>query len=334
MPIDVHAHYVPRELLDAVQTRGAELGVTLLPNASGGPPALGFDYGFKVRPLFPKLVETGAERRKSLERQRLDRQLVATWPDIYGYGLDSQRCAAWHRILNDTLAAWCQDNADRFSFVASAPLTDQKDAAEELTRAATAGAVAAMIPANVEGANIGDLQLDEFWACAERLKLPVILHPVTTTPAPRAAKYGLMQIVQYTSDTTFGIGSLLAAGVFDRYPDLQIVLSHGGGTLPYLLGRFDVMFDRMDRQAQSVSATRSPSDYAARFVYDTIVHAPKTLRFLSDVVGLGQMVLGTDESFPPADRDPLGSLKAAGFSRAEIEQIADINPRAIFPALA
>ena len=333
MPIDIHAHYIPQELLDAVKTRGRDLGVTLLPNASGGPPALGFDYGFKVRPFFPKLVEPAGDRRASLDRQRLDRQLVATWPDIYGYGLPAERCAAWHRLLNDTLAAWCQDHADRFSFVASVPLTADQDSADELTRVAALGAVAVMIPANVEGANIGDVSLEAFWSCAERLRLPVILHPVLTGPAPRAAKYGLTQVVQYTFDTTLGIGSLLATGVLDRYPALKIVLSHGGGALPYLLGRFDVMFERMDHASQSVSAQRPPSNYAGRLAYDTIVHAPKTLRFLADVVGLGQMVLGTDESFPPADRDPLGHLAAAGFSPSEIEQIAEANPRAIFPSL-
>jgi aminocarboxymuconate-semialdehyde decarboxylase len=42
------------------------------------------------------------------------------------------------------------------------------------------------------------------------------------------------------------------------------------------------------------------------------------------------MVLGTDDSFPPADRDPLGSLRAAGFSAGEIEQIAAANPARLF----
>lgn len=333
MPIDVHAHYVPPQLLSAIADRGAQIGVTLLPSPDGKPPALAFDYGFKVRPMFPKLVEDVAVRRASLDRQGLDRQLVATWPDIYGYGLAAGPCAAWHQMLNDTLADWCDTHADRFSFVASVPLVSAADAAAELERVERLGAVAVMVPANVEGTNLGDLDLDAFWAAAERLKLPVVLHPVLTGPAPRAARYALTQVVQYTFDTTLGLGSLLATGVLDRFPGLKLVISHGGGAFPYLIGRFDIMYGRVDHAAQVVTAREAPSAYAPRLAYDTIVHAPKTLRFLAETMGLDALVLGTDESFPPADLDPIGHLKEAGFSAAEIETISEATPRRIFPRI-
>ncbi|MDB5634121.1 MAG: hypothetical protein JWR49_2976, partial [Tardiphaga sp.] len=186
MPIDIHAHYVPPQLLAAIAATGAGCGVKLLPSPDGKPPALGFDYGFKVRPFFPALVEPVAQRRASLDRQGLDRQLVATWPDIYGYGLAKDACALWHRMLNDTLAEWCDANADRFSFVASVPLVDANDAAVELDRVVKLGAVAVMISANIEGVNIGEKPLDPFWAKAEALGLPIILHPVLVDAAPRA----------------------------------------------------------------------------------------------------------------------------------------------------
>lgn len=333
MPIDVHAHYIPPQLISAAAARGADIGVTLLPSGDGKPPALAFDYGFKVRPFFAKLVEDGAARRASLDAQGLDRQLVATWPDIYGYGLKADQCAAWHRMLNDTLAEWCGDNADRFSFVASAPLTDARDAAAEIERAVGLGAVAVMVSTNVEGTNLGECALDPFWAAAEALDLPVILHPVLVGPAPRAAKFALTQIAQYTFDTTLGIGSVIFTGVLDRFPRLKLVLSHGGGTFPYLAGRFDVMHARMDRAAMGDVAAEPPSAYARRIAFDSIVHAPKTLRFLIDSVGLDQVVLGTDESFPPADRDPLGGLKAAGLGPADMEAIAEVNPRRLFSRL-
>jgi aminocarboxymuconate-semialdehyde decarboxylase len=305
----------------------------LLPSPDGKPPALGFDYGFKVRPFFPQLVEPVAQRRASLDRQGLDRQLVATWPDIYGYGLAKDACAQWHRMLNTTLAEWCDDNSDRFSFVASVPLVDAADAAVELDRAVSLGTVAVMVPANIEGVNIGEMPLDPFWARAEALGLPVILHPVLVGSAPRAAKFALTQIAQYTFDTTLGVGSLLFSGVLDRFPALSLVLSHGGGAFPYLLGRFDVMHARMDRMGQGDVAQLDPSTYAGRIGYDSIVHAPKALRFLADTVGIERVALGTDESFPPADRDPVASIKAAGFSKADMELITETNPRRLFPRL-
>lgn len=330
MAIDIHAHYVPPQLIAQVAARGKSFGVELVPAAGNGPPALSFAYGFKVRPFFPKLVEDVAQRRASLDRQRLDRQLVATWPDIYGYGLKPAECAEWHRVLNDTLAEWCRDNADRFSFVGSLPLPSADDAAAELSRMASLGAVAVMVPANVEGVNLGDLALDPLWARAEQLQIPIILHPVLVEAAPRAAKYALAQVVQYPSDTTLGIGSLIFSGVLDRFPNLTFVLSHGGGAFPYLLGRFDVMHARMDRAAQKNVAQHAPSHYASRFAYDTIVHDPRTLRFLAEVVGTPRLMLGTDESFPPADGDPLKSVRTAFADQAAFEAISEANARRIF----
>lgn len=252
---------------------------------------------------------------------------------MYGYGLRLEACASWHRLLNTTLAEWCSDNAGRFSWVASVPLTGGVSAADELAYAVEMGAVAAMIPANVEGTNIGELPLDAFWAAAESLNAPIILHPVLTTPSPRAAKFGLTQVVQYTFDTTFGVGSLLMNGVLDRHPKLTFILSHGGGAFPYLVGRFDAAADRMDLKAYGAVASRTPSDYASLMAYDTIVYAPKTLQFLADSVGLGQLLLGTDESFPIADPTPIESLKAAGFSNAAIQTISEESPRRLIPRL-
>jgi aminocarboxymuconate-semialdehyde decarboxylase len=90
------------------------------------------------------------------------------------------------------------------------------------------------------------------------------------------------------------------------------------------------MHARMDRQAQGDVALNKPSDYAARFAYDSILHAGKPLRFLADLVGIDRIMLGTDYSFPPADLSPLTTLRQAGFGPREIEQIAVQNPRRMF----
>ncbi len=332
MSIDTHAHYVPRSLIDRARRDSSQLGVNVIDGA-GSTPALAFSYGFKVRPFFPKLVESAEARFAWLDSQKLDRQFVATWPDIYGYGLPHEQCVLWHRMLNDTLAEWCDENARRMSFVASVPLPNGADAASELDRAASLGAVAVMIPANVEGKNIGEFDLNAFWQRAVALHLPVMIHPVATVPFPRAGKFGLAQIANYTFDTTLGIGSILFSGVLDRFPSLTLVLAHGGGAFPYLAGRFDIMHARMDKAAQGDVAQKPPSAYAATMVYDTIVHSPKTMKFLGDFAGVSQLVLGTDYSFPPADLTPIESLRAAGFGAAQITAIADENPRRLFRRL-
>jgi aminocarboxymuconate-semialdehyde decarboxylase len=154
------------------------------------------------------------------------------------------------------------------------------------------------------------------------------------TPAPRAMKFALAQSVHYTFDTTLGVGSLLFSGVLDRFPRLQLVLAHGGGAYPYLAGRLDIMHERMDRQAQGDVAARAPSKYLSVLAYDSITHSAKSLRFLADLVGIDRLMLGTDYSFPPADLDPLASLRAAGFGSADVQAIAHDNVKKIFSRIA
>src|SRR4029079_3782318 len=103
MAIDVHAHYVPQSLIAAAREQGDRCGVRVVESTVAAP-ALEFSYGFKVRPFFPKLIESVAERVAWLDEQKLARQFIATWPDIYGYGLPREHCAQWNRLLNDTLA--------------------------------------------------------------------------------------------------------------------------------------------------------------------------------------------------------------------------------------
>lgn len=332
MPIDVHAHYVPPQLIAAIKKGGATIGVRLTP-AEGGKEALGFGYGFKVRPFFPRLVEPVGERHKWMDEQKIDHQIVGTWPDIFGYGLPREHCIAWHRMLNDTLAEWTAGNPKKFSWISSVPLTDAEAAAQELERSASAGAVGVIISSNIEDVNIGEFNLDPFWRKAEALGLPVLIHPVNVGAAPRTRKFALAQVALYTYDTTLGVGSLLMSGVMDRFPKLKLLWSHGGGNFPYLAGRFDIMHKRMDKAQQGDVAAKPPSAYAPDMHYDSIVHAPKALRFLIEISGIANVHLGTDYSFPPADMEPLTMLKAAGLSKADSDAISDANPRRLFARL-
>src|SRR5207247_9219249 len=101
--------------------------------------------------------------------------------------------------------------------------------------------------------------------------------------------------------------SLSFAGVLYRFPRLRILLAHGGGTVPYLSGRFDCMHGRMDRPAQGNSAANEPSAYLTRFYYDSILHDPAILRWLATRVSVDRIVLGSEYQFPPADGDPVAS---------------------------
>jgi aminocarboxymuconate-semialdehyde decarboxylase len=331
MPIDVHAHYVPKEILDVLTAGGSRYGVEVVTVQPSCAQCLKFESGLQVRPFFPRLLEEPAARIGWMQEAGLDRQILSIWADIFGYGLPPEKGAAWHGLMNDCLGRFCEQHDRAFSWLASGPLNDAARAARELERAVTqSGAIGAVVAANVDGVNLGELPLDEYWAAAVALDVPVFIHPTQPSPAARSKRFALNQTVQYTFDTTLAFGSLVESGVLDRFPDLQLVLSHGGGGVPYLIGRFDCMHANGDRVGQGMVAKAQPSAYLRRMHYDSILHSPEALRYLAGVVGTDRIVVGTDESFPPADRDPMGSLRRAGFSASELHAIAEDNPRRLF----
>ena len=322
--IDVHAHFVPPGVLDTLAGRGAELGIALV-EKGGGARCCRFDDGLEVRPFLPGLLDLDA-RLAEMDRQRVRRQILSVWTDIFGYGLDAARCGEWHRILNDNIAELCAARPERFSWMASAPLVDAAAAARELERCVDRGAVGVIVSANVHGRNLGEAPLDELWSACETLDVPVFVHPSLPQPLPRAEKFSLNQTCAYTLDTTLAVGSMILSGALDRFPKLRLLLSHGGGNLPYLIGRFDRMHDAADGSVTGDVAANPPSAYLRRFLYDSILHSREALLFLRDLVGIERILLGGDAPFPPGDPDPLGNLEKAGLDRQSIHAIAVTNP--------
>ena len=326
--IAVHAHLVPPDVIDTLAGRGKDFGIDLV-ETEPGCHCCRFESGMQIRPFFDTLTNTD-HRLGEMDRQGVDREILSIWTDIFGYDLPAVKGALWHTALNDSLTGLCDTHGERFSWLASGALQDASLAAKELERGMKAGAVGAIIAAHVDGKNLGECDLDEYWAACAELGAPVFIHPAQPVAPARAGKFALNQIVAYTQDTTLTVGSLISAGVMDRFPGLEFILSHGGGSVPFLIGRFDRMHRAADPKATGNIAENPPSDYLTRFHYDTILHHGLALNYLRDLVGIDRMLLGTDLPFPPGDPDPLTSLRDAGFGEDDIRQIAEINPTALF----
>jgi aminocarboxymuconate-semialdehyde decarboxylase len=115
--------------------------------------------------------------------------------------------------------------------------------------------------------------------------------------------------------------------VLDRFPNLKLILSHGGGYFPYQAGRFD----RVYRDLKAPTApSQPPSAYLRRFFYDTILHHPAALRYLRDLVGSDRLLLGTDYPFPMDDRRGLKLLEQAGCTADEIAKIGGGTAQRLF----
>jgi aminocarboxymuconate-semialdehyde decarboxylase len=105
---------------------------------------------------------------------------------------------------------------------------------------------------------------------------------------------------------------LVVGGVFDRHPDLRVLLVHAGGSFPYQLGRLDHAYDA--REETKAVARREPSAYLDNLLFDTIAFDPRALEFLISVAGSSQLMFGTDIPFDMKDlatRDDVAGLPAA-----------------------
>ncbi len=326
MRIDMHAHYIPPKALSAIEQDASSYGIHLEKAAAGATCGC-FNYGLKLRPFQPRLLDLN-ERWDEMARMGVDRQLLSGWGDLFGYGMPAAEGARWHRLLNETLGETVQEHSDRLSGLASVPLQDGALAARELEHSIQqAGMVGGVIAANVDDVNLGDAPLDEFWAAAVELDVPVFIHPTQPQQPERTQKHGMLQIVQFTYDTTVTVGSLIFSGVLDRFPTLNLILSHGGGYFPYQVGRFDRLYKNM--QAPTAPA-QAPSDYLRRFYYDTILYHPAAICFLRDLVGADRLLLGTDYPFPVVEQDPVQFIQEAGFSSEDVDLIGGELSRQLF----
>ena len=97
MPIDVHAHYVPPALLEDIDSEAKRFGIDVVRHPPSCSCALHFQYGLKVRPFFPKLVEPVDKRAAAMDAQAIDHQVLSACTDNFAHGKPKAQAVACHR---------------------------------------------------------------------------------------------------------------------------------------------------------------------------------------------------------------------------------------------
>jgi aminocarboxymuconate-semialdehyde decarboxylase len=327
LAVDVHAHGIPRTVLDEVRRNGAHYGGMEVAETDQGP-VVSMPGGKKLRPLAAKMLDFD-ERLKWLDQGSMHGQVVGPWLDLQGYDLSPAAAADWAKVLNDALAEACSGTSGRLVALGTLPFGDNPATVRELRRVVQELKLpGVMLSTNPGSTNLWEL--DEMWAVAEDTGAAVVLHPPTIGPAsaiPDSSEFG--NLWHRLIDTTLVASRLILNGVLDRHPKLRLVLVHGGGFLPYQTGRFDRSY-AIGSHPDATMKQGAPGDYLRSFYYDTCVMQPPAIRLLCDLVGADRVVLGSDYPFPIGDPDPVKSVTAAKLGEQASQQVLAENPKQVF----
>lgn len=324
--IDSHAHIVPAGLVDEARTSGKSLGVTVEDTDRG--PALQFEGLVRLRPL-GGLAQL-EPRLEWMTTQGLDQQILASWLDIHGYTLSPDSAATWARLFNEHLSELVGSNGDTFRGLATVPIQDGTMAAKELEYSVnTLGMLGTMVSADPVGHDLSQDSYEPLWAAAESLGVPIVLHPATHgfggTMTPNYLTFSLGR----TLDTTITAAKLILEGLFDRHPNLKMVLVHGGGFLPYQAARIDNGY--RSGAGRPVELKRDkPSDYLDMLYYDTVNMSPDSLRMLRNIAGAEHIMLGSDYVFSGTPQSLTEPVREAGLEPAEYRLVCCGSAQKLF----
>lgn len=308
MPVvDTHTHFIPMELVGLLR-RGEGPPDVRVDDRDGSDPLIVHENGLRY-PVFP-LFHDAAAKLEQMDRDGIDVALISLSPSLLLYWADPADTLRVHRAVNGAGAALAGRSQGRLHALATVPLNDPPSAAEELRRANRELG----LPGVLIGTSVGEMMLDDpalepFFAAAEELATPLLVHPYTNMivpPGPALEGFHLANVIGNPLETFVAAARLIVGGVLDRHPCLRIQLVHAGGAFPYQLARLDHAYDV--REETKSRAARRPSEYLGHFLFDSVAFDLRALRFLIDLAGPDSVMFGSDLPFDMAD---LSALRVA-----------------------
>ena len=224
---------------------------------------------------------------------------------------------------------------DRYLGLASVPLQDVPTAIEMMTQAmGDMGFKGITIGDHVNGVTLDDSRFYPFWAAVEELGAVVFFHQASSTVVEnRTERYGIPNVIGNLTERAITFATLVYGGIMDRYPDLKLCLGHAGGYTAFGAARMDkgwragALENMPEFDDSRTFLEHAPSEYLGRFYYDSCTYTEATLRFLIDMVGVEQVVLGTDYPAPMFLDDPVNWINGLGSLTAEEKAaILEHNP--------
>ncbi|MBV9193049.1 MAG: amidohydrolase family protein [Solirubrobacterales bacterium] len=319
MLVDIHAHVIPGAL-DPVGKREEHRGPRVRPCDDEHARLLETDrMQFKAADAF-----YSAERRlEEMEASGVDAEVVSPMPPLLDYELSGEEGLELSRRVNEFIAELCRTAPERLLGMAMLPLQAPDLAAAELAAVTELGLRAVEIASNVQGRSLHEDRFEEFWAEAERLQVPIFVHGMPSDFGGRVPP-GLLAVAGFAVGTDAGLAatSIVCGGVAERHPELRLAFSHGAGGFPMILPRANYFWGKTWNEEPSAEGEGvSPAELAKRFFYDGLVMDGRALRYLIDLMGHRQVLVGSDFPAMPREQPCARTLRSLELAPEALEEI-------------
>jgi aminocarboxymuconate-semialdehyde decarboxylase len=311
--VDFHVHMLEPEVFKASTNKTVFTGFGATPATAPRPGA---------QQLMGRMFDPKAEI-EDMDARGIDMSVVSASTVLQGTSwADAQTDLALCRRCNEQAADWAAQYPERFIGSIVLPLQDVTLATAELERAVkTLKLKVANISSSYHGVYMGDPVFHPFWEAVDRLGVAVWIHPEGVRD-PWFQRYALWNSVGQSIEETKCMTSLVYEGVMTKFPNIKVVMAHGGGYFPHYMGRMDRNTANRPDTVRNTGG-KTPSSFLRSFYYDTCVYDPQVLKVLLDRVGADRLVMGSD--YPVGEKDPVGWLRQAGVAGADLANIAGGN---------
>lgn len=311
--IDFHAHLVVPEVLDFSYENSMFAKAVAGAGHGGKPEAIPDAF---LKPMLDLDL-----RLRDMDEMGVDMQVVS--PSILQqctYFAPADEALRMETLGNERVAELVAQKPDRLVGLGSVPMQDADVAAQELERCmGELGLKGVIISSNINGKELGDEALRPFWAKAEALGAAIFIHPAGS-PDPRLRKHRQLITLGQPLEEAFAMSSLVYEGIMDSFPNLKIVMAHGGGFLPFYTGRHDNDY-RAGRGGQTLKGDFS--SYLPKFYVDTVLFNPDMLDYLVTKIPASNILCASD--YPFAEKRPVDFVRKARISRKDQDAILGGN---------
>ena len=316
--IDFHSHVIPESIIAAMRADPERYATRI--EEQGGKRYL---VRGKLRLELLAEFSVAEAKLESMDRKGIEISVISPGPQVFFYNLPEADGVRSSQLVNDGIAAMVARNPARLRGMATLPMQHPEAAIAEMERVVREYGFKGIELATVApGGELADPKYRALLRRAQELKLTVFAHSNTIGAAGRLDCYYLTNLIGNPLETTIMVANLMFSGALDELPRLKMLLAHGGGFVPYQIGRF--VHGHKVRPETRANTASSAKDLLKRFYFDTITHDPQALRYLIDLVGAERIVVGTDAPFDMGDENPRATLR-----NLSVEEVAALRRNAL-----